>query len=421
MASNTSGPSNLQSNIYSEDDTPAITTLGPNKALDGPTRASSTSSLSDAQDPDADAEGEPDDLDADADGIEDDDAMDYSYEGQDLDGVRIEDGDDSGQEEEEDEEDAENEEDEEDDSGEEMDLDENASSPPPSPPSRPPSRISDLPHQQGSESNKKPLKLKLKLASQPTASRAPAKRKYVRKAPVLKSPSGRSRSANDKKAAKRRDTDEEDDELAEDSFGFSDGDDDRAGPAYQASNGSDDASTGGDTMPTVGQLTVRQRAKEYGEPVTELQSLPMIDVKKKKELTEADRAMEKAEKSRKRKHQNEKKLEDEKTETINRLLKGQIGKAGRGSSKATGGAIDPAEENSSQVVKAPAPPPLPTMIRSISSIRSGEYVASLSIPASLLKDHEDHFAVKPATKVVYPPPVRPPPNTWKLVNGVRVN
>lgn len=33
--------------------------------------------------------------------------------------------------------------------------------------------------------------------------------------------------------------------------------------------------------------------------------------KKKKELTEADRAMEKAEKSRKRKHQNEKKLEDE--------------------------------------------------------------------------------------------------------------
>jgi hypothetical protein len=36
-----------------------------------------------------------------------------------------------------------------------------------------------------------------------------------------------------------------------------------------------------------------------------------VDVKKKKELTEADRAMEKAEKSRKRKHQNEKKLEDE--------------------------------------------------------------------------------------------------------------
>ena len=45
--------------------------------------------------------------------------------------------------------------------------------------------------------------------------------------------------------------------------------------AYRASNGSDGASTGGDTMPTAGQLTVRQRAKEYGEPVTELQSLPM--------------------------------------------------------------------------------------------------------------------------------------------------
>ncbi|KAI9606436.1 hypothetical protein KEM48_001802 [Puccinia striiformis f. sp. tritici PST-130] len=121
------------------------------------------------------------------------------------------------------------------------------------------------------------------------------------------------RLQNAKVIHQRRGTDEEDDELAEDSPGFSDGDDNQAqAGAYQASNGSYGASTGDDTMPTAGQLTVRQRAKEYGEPVTELQSLPMTDSKKTKELTEADRAMEKAEKSRKRKHQNEKKLEDEK-------------------------------------------------------------------------------------------------------------
>ncbi|WAQ91073.1 hypothetical protein PtA15_13A474 [Puccinia triticina] len=305
-----------------------------------------------------------------------------------------------------------------------MDLDENASSPPPSPPSR----LSDQPHQHGSQSNKKPLKLKLKLATQPAASRPPAKRKYVRKAPVSKSPSGRSRSTNDKKANssnKRRSTasDEEDDELAEESLGYSDGDEDRAGNqagAYQASNGSDGASSGDDTMPTAGQLTVRQRAKEYGEPVTELQSLPMTDSKKKKELTEADRAMEKAEKSRKRKHQNEKKLEDEKTETINRLLKGQVGKA-KGSTKTAGRPIDTTEENANQVVKVQAATPLPTMIRRFSSIRSGEYVASLSIPSSILKEHEDHIFFSPTSKVVYPPPVRPPPKTWRLVNGVRVN
>ncbi|POW13308.1 hypothetical protein PSHT_07101, partial [Puccinia striiformis] len=307
-----------------------------------------------------------------------------------------------------------------DDSGEEMDLDENASSPPPSPPSR----ISGQPRQQGSVSSKKPLKLKLKLATQPAASRPPAKRKYVRKAPISKSPSGRSRVTNDKKSSiKRRGTDEEDDELAEDSPGFSDGDDNQAqAGAYQASNGSYGASTGDDTMPTAGQLTVRQRAKEYGEPVTELQSLPMTDSKKTKELTEADRAMEKAEKSRKRKHQNEKKLEDEKTETINRLLKGQVGKAGRGVTKTAGAAIDTSEENTNQVVKPSAPPPLPTMIRRISSIRSGEYVASLSIPSTLLKDHKNQFILSSTPpKVVYPPPVRPPPQTWKLVNGVRVN
>ncbi|PLW23181.1 hypothetical protein PCASD_14839 [Puccinia coronata f. sp. avenae] len=389
------------------------TATGANPSHTGPTRASSTSSLSEAQDPDADAEGEPDDLDADADGIEDDDAMDYSYEKQDIDGTRIEDGEESAQDEED--EDAENEDEEDEDSGEEMDLDENASSPPPSPPSR----LSDQTHPPGSDSSKKPLKLKLKLATQPAASAPPAKRKYVRKVPLSKSPSGRSRATNDKKA-KRKDTEEEEDELAEDSLDLSDGELGDQG-AYRASNGSDGASTGDDTMPTAGQLTVRQRAKEYGEPVTELQSLPMVDVKKKKELTEADRAMEKAEKSRKRKHQNEKKLEDEKTETINRLLKGQIGKAGRASTKTAGGAIDTAEENANQVVKAPAPPPLPTMLRTISSIRSGEYVASLSIPSAILKNQQDHFVLSSSPKVVYPPPVRPPPKTWKLVNGVRVN
>ncbi|KAH9452835.1 hypothetical protein MJO28_008251 [Puccinia striiformis f. sp. tritici] len=404
-------------NRYSEDeDATRTTSIGANKAVDGHARAPSTSSLSDAQDPDADAEGEPDDLDVDADGIEDDDAMDYSYEQQDIDGAHMENDGHSGQEDENDD----GEDEEGDNSGEEMDLDENASSPPPSPPSR----ISGQPRQQGSVSSKKPLKLKLKLATQPAASRPPAKRKYVRKAPISKSPSGRSRVTNDKKSSiKRRGTDEEDDELAEDSPGFSDGDDNQAqAGAYQASNGSYGASTGDDTMPTAGQLTVRQRAKEYGEPVTELQSLPMTDSKKTKELTEADRAMEKAEKSRKRKHQNEKKLEDEKTETINRLLKGQVGKAGRGVTKTAGAAIDTSEENTNQVVKPSAPPPLPTMIRRISSIRSGEYVASLSIPSTLLKDHKNQFILSSTPpKVVYPPPVRPPPQTWKLVNGVRVN
>lgn len=426
MADNSDDPGNGQA-LYSEDDgSPPTTATAPNKATNGLSQGSSTSSLSEVLDPDADAEGEPDDLDADADGIEDDDVMDYSFEPPERILLPEEDDEDGSGEEEMDDPEDEDAEEEDEDSGEEMDLDENASSPPPSPPSR----NSELPQQ--STSNKKPLVLKLKLASQTSTAAPPAKRKYVRKPPDSKSPSGRSRTINDKKTGsslKRRDTDEDDDDFADDVLDLeSETDDDPSCSGthtglYQAWDESDGASSSDDAIPAVGQLTVRQRAKEYGEPVTELQSLPMSDGKKKKELTEADRAMEKAEKSRKRKHQNEKKLEDEKTETINRLLKGQIGKAGKGSSsKIAGGSGDPAEESNNQIAKPPAPPPPPTMIRRISSIRSGEYVSCLSVPSSILNDQQVPILFKSSSNsITYPPKIRPPPKTWKLVNGVRVN
>ncbi|MBW0535446.1 hypothetical protein O181_075161 [Austropuccinia psidii MF-1] len=402
--------------LYSEDEPPTHLVRPTDPAAPAP-GSSSISTLSEASDPDADAEGEPDDLDADADGIEDDDAMDYSFDltadtAQGVEG-------DSGEEEEDDEED----EDAEDDSGEEMELDENASSPPPSPPSR----LSEQPQQFDTETTKKPLVLKLKLASQPTAVPNPVvpstKRKYARKASASRHPASR----NNRKSStlsKRRDTDEED-ELAEDALGSdSDISDDHPSNGtgrYQAWDESDDPSSADDPVPTVGQLTVRQRAKEYGEQIIDLQSLPMSDGKKKKELTEADKALEKAERSRKRKHQNEKRLEDEKTETINRLLKGQVGKAGRssGSKSAALDAADDATNQASRAARPPSPPPLPTMIRLISSIRSGDYVSSLNIPSSILEDYL-HEKPSPASPVVYPPPTRPAPPSWRLVNGVRV-
>lgn len=65
---------------------------------------------------------------------------------------------------------------------------------------------------------------------------------------------------------------DEEDELAGDATGSSTEQDEPAGPSglYQAWDESDEGST-----QNHGQLTVRQRAKECGSQVTDLQSLPM--------------------------------------------------------------------------------------------------------------------------------------------------
>ncbi|PWN45682.1 hypothetical protein IE81DRAFT_165829 [Ceraceosorus guamensis] len=63
-----------------------------------------------------------------------------------------------------------------------------------------------------------------------------------------------------------------------------------------------------------------------GEPAEELMSLPMEDENHplRKRRTEAEEALRKSEINRRRKNQSERKLEDEKIETINRLLKRQV-------------------------------------------------------------------------------------------------
>ncbi|BGP19427.1 hypothetical protein JCM10213_000664 [Rhodosporidiobolus nylandii] len=125
------------------------------------------------------------------------------------------------------------------------------------------------------------------------------------------------------------DEDGEEDELASDGGSGGEGFDDGF------SSGSDRSGSAADVYG--GRKTARQRAKEMGgDEALELMSLPNHVTKGgPAEKTEAEIALMKAEKSRKRKSQADKKLEDEKTETINRLLKKQVGRAG---SSAKGGA-----------------------------------------------------------------------------------
>jgi Ino eighty subunit 2 len=155
---------------------------------------------------------------------------------------------------------------------------------------------------------------------------------------------------------------------------------------------------------------------------------------KKKIFTAEEVAMRKVETSRRRKHLLNKKLEEEKTETIDRLLKKQIGrKSGGGGSRlaaatkvnrddphfsavvSTSGAVD---ENGNPISDDGVPVRLPTSFRWISSIKDGEYKELWNVPLSL----EDKFTWpekkiqetgQQSSEVKYPPP-RPPPVTRML-------
>ncbi|KAM5538159.1 hypothetical protein V8D89_008046 [Ganoderma adspersum] len=127
--------------------------------------------------------------------------------------------------------------------------------------------------------------------------------------------------------------------------------------------------------------------------------------RKKKPLTEIEIALKREETARKRRNLTEKKLEDEKAETINRLLKKQSRARGKRNALSTaedrpgpGEAAGEGEEE--ETVEVAAPPP--TMYRWVSSARSPSTLAegegektervmtmSFSVPVSVLPQQEE--------------------------------
>lgn len=132
--------------------------------------------------------------------------------------------------------------------------------------------------------------------------------------------------------------------------------------------------------------------------------------------------MRKVETSRRRKHLLNKKLEEEKTETIDRLLKKQIGKKGGGGTSRIAAATKVVRDDGLDENAAPgAPPRIPTMFRWVSSIKDGQYKELWNVPVDL----ENRFSWpekkiqetgQAAPEVRYPPP-RPPPPTRMLKSG----
>ncbi|WFD26078.1 hypothetical protein MNAN1_001053 [Malassezia nana] len=104
------------------------------------------------------------------------------------------------------------------------------------------------------------------------------------------------------------------------------------------------SSDGASTAPTEAPMTARQLARANrarGLSTEELVELPMESSKKKK-LSETELALRRSETARRRRNQSERKLEDDKIETINRLLKKQAGRV-RGKDKDDNDGADEAD------------------------------------------------------------------------------
>lgn len=136
--------------------------------------------------------------------------------------------------------------------------------------------------------------------------------------------------------------------------------------------------------------------------------------------------MRKVETSRRRKHLLNKKLEEEKTETIDRLLKKQIGKkSGGGGSRLAAATKVVRDESTGLVTNADGavdvPARIPTMFRWVSSIKDGQYKELWSVPVDMESrfswpDKKIQETGQQPPLVHYPPP-RPPPKVRMLKSG----
>ncbi|CAG8457124.1 5851_t:CDS:2 [Paraglomus occultum] len=140
-------------------------------------------------------------------------------------------------------------------------------------------------------------------------------------------------------------------------------------------------------------MTKRQRAKLNENYQPDLLQLPMAESTRKKHLTEEEIALRKSEIARRRKHQSIQRAEQDKMDTINRLLKKQNTK--RRSKDQDD--IDNQEGQSNTARKLPPPPPLPTSYRYINS-KEGSL---LSIPIGY------ECPIPFIKEIRYPPPIPP--------------
>ncbi|KAL2820446.1 PAPA-1-like conserved region-domain-containing protein [Aspergillus granulosus] len=203
----------------------------------------------------------------------------------------------------------------------------------------------------------------------------PAAKRQARAA-VASTPSGKTAKSVEAKEMELEDEDDEDEEeLSEpDSDAEGEPDDQDEGVTINAGDGEEldedededeDLDLSDDETPDMSRLTKRQRGS-LGNDFLQLPMEPQI----KKHLTAEERAMRRAEMARRRKNLSEKRNEEEKMDTINRLLRKQAPKR-RGRIPAAEAAENAAAD---QEAAAPEVEPIdPTMVRWVSG-REGSRV-----------------------------------------------
>ncbi|ROW17031.1 hypothetical protein VPNG_01250 [Cytospora leucostoma] len=142
-----------------------------------------------------------------------------------------------------------------------------------------------------------------------------------------------------------------------------------AAPGREDRNSDDELSEGG--TPDFSRMTVRQRARFEEVDSSHYQALSN-EVQAKKHFTAEEKAMRRAEMARRRRNLSEKRNEEVKQETINKLLKKQAGKTNRKNLQAIG-----EEEQDADGFRRPNP----VFIRWISS-KEGERIA---VPGEILE------------------------------------
>ncbi|RDX55993.1 hypothetical protein OH76DRAFT_1460659 [Lentinus brumalis] len=173
-------------------------------------------------------------------------------------------------------------------------------------------------------------------------------------------------------------------------------------------------------------LTARQAVLANVVDSSHVSLIEPPNPRKKKPLTEIEIALKREETARKRRNLTEKKLEDEKAETINRLLKKQSRARGKRNALATAedkpGPGEAAGEGEYEEAPEAFVPP-PTMYRWVSSARSlpkeaGEQedaervmTMSFSVPASVLAPKNENAMEVDGGAVPVPPPPRLPQAT----------
>ncbi|BEJ12940.1 hypothetical protein CspHIS471_0301140 [Cutaneotrichosporon sp. HIS471] len=123
--------------------------------------------------------------------------------------------------------------------------------------------------------------------------------------------------------------------------------------------------------PSPSKMTARQRAR-LTEGDSHLMVLPDGFSKPKPELTEAERLQKREEMARRRKRQNEQRLQDEQDQTINRLLRAQTGR-----SRAK---LDDTDTPRSGQV-SPVKRPVPDGVRWVSSLAGEDVVLRVGVKA----------------------------------------